>query len=177
MQLTAPSPPFKTPPRSTPPKTAMPSCVRKVSTSGERSQEWCLYVTKVGNIATAEIPIFMPPGGYPNAASQKFYCPFRVVAKQNLDGIWNASIPEERGHHNHTCPNIPEAHAAHQNGRLRAEPQAHIHIQRLLDSEASISLIINEMKEEHSIALTKRDVCSMKYKNKEKEKEFGDVIP
>ena len=44
-------------------------------------------MTKVGNIATAEIPIFMPPGGYPNAASQKCYCPFRVVAKQNLDGI------------------------------------------------------------------------------------------
>lgn len=113
----------------------------------------------------------------PNTASQKCDCPFRVVAKQNFDGTWDASIPEERGHHNHTRSGKPEAHAAHQNGRLRAQPQAQNHIQRLLDSEAPIFLIINEMKEEHSIALTKRDVYNMKYKNKEKEKEDGDAIP
>ena len=54
----------------------------------------------------------------PNTASQKCNCPFRVVAKQNLDGTWEAAILEERGHHNHTSSDKPEAHAAHRNRGL-----------------------------------------------------------
>lgn len=113
----------------------------------------------------------------PDTASQKCDCPFRVVAKQNLDGVWDASISEERGHHNHTGSDKPEARATHRNGKLRAVSEAQNQMDRLLDSAASISVIINEMKEEHSIALTKRDVYNMKYRNKEEEKEDGDAIP
>ena len=71
----------------------------------------------------------------------------------------------------------PGAHAALRNGRRRAEPQAQNHIHKLLDSAIPISVIRNEMKEKHFLALTNRDVYNMKYKNEEKEKVERDAIP
>lgn len=101
-----------------------------------------------------------------NSGSAKTNCPFRIVTKQCPDGSWDGFIPEERDHHNHDGSDSPIAHTRYRNGWLRETAAAQDRMTRLFDDAAAIPLIIKEVKKEHDILQTKRDVYNNKYKRR-----------